>query len=236
MEQAVAIQQPTKVTGLGWAFLIVFVYVFSSIFYAIGFSVLGPEDVSFSQYVNTPSGLAYAVFIQFLVTLPVILLAASRTQSGWVKALGFERFSKKHLREAIIIFTALYGFSHLVSYVFDIKPDDFLTSIANSQNILLFLAISLCAPILEELFFRGYLFNRLRNTKLGFTGTALTTSLLFTLAHVNQYSLPQLSMIMILALVLFYLRERSGSIWLPMQVHFLQNAITSFAIIYLGFV
>ena len=236
MEQAMTMQKPTKVTGLGWAFLILFAYVFASVFYAIGYSILGPENIAFSEFVYTPTGLAYGILTPFIITLPLIIFAASRTSSGCIESLGFKRFSKKHLIESLIIFAAFYAFSNLVSHVFEIEAGDFLTSIANSQNLLLFLAISLCAPILEELFFRGYLFNRLRHTKLGFIGTAFITSLLFTLAHITQYSLPQLSLIMLLALILFWVRERTGSIWLPMLIHFLQNVITGFVIIYLGLV
>jgi len=82
--------------------------------------------------------------------------------------------------------------------------------------------IALIPAIGEELLFRGViqpLFKQLiRNT----FWAILCTSILFSAMHLQFYGfLPR----MVLAMVLGYLLEWSGSLWLPMLLHFLNNSV-----------
>ena len=90
-----------------------------------------------------------------------------------------------------------------------------------------FLAFVILAPIAEELFFRGFLFGRLRRL-LPFWAAALLTSMLFGLAHgqlnvgIDTFAL---------SLVLCFLYEGSGAIWSSIVLHMLKNGV-AFALLF----
>lgn len=76
------------------------------------------------------------------------------------------------------------------------------------------------APVTEELLFRGALFGSLR-ARIGSRAAALLSSLLFAAVH---GSLTALVPLFVLALVLCWVYERSGSLVAPVAVHMLNNA------------
>ena len=76
------------------------------------------------------------------------------------------------------------------------------------------------APVTEELLFRGALFGSLR-PRIGSRAAAVLSSLLFAAVH---GSLTALAPLFVLALVLCWVYERSGSLVAPVVVHMLFNA------------
>jgi membrane protease YdiL (CAAX protease family) len=83
------------------------------------------------------------------------------------------------------------------------------------------------APFLEELFFRGFLFNFLKNYTS--TGLALVLSAgIFAFAHVNLGSALQL---WLLGIVLGLAYEHTGSLLLPMSIHACWNFITAMSLL-----
>ncbi|HKY35536.1 MAG TPA: type II CAAX endopeptidase family protein [Polyangiaceae bacterium] len=91
---------------------------------------------------------------------------------------------------------------------------------------LMFAAVAMLVPFAEELFFRGALFTALSRSSPPFV-TVWTTSLAFTLAHLEPRNWAPLFLV---ALVLGELRRRGGSIWAGVALHAAFNAAT------LGFV
>lgn len=78
----------------------------------------------------------------------------------------------------------------------------------------------LVAPVTEELLFRGALFGSLR-ARIGSRAAALISSVLFAAVHSSVFALVPL---FVLALVLCWVYERSGSLVAPIVVHMLNNA------------
>lgn len=91
---------------------------------------------------------------------------------------------------------------------------------------LMFVAVAMLVPFAEEVFFRGALFTALSRSSPAFV-TVWTTSLAFTLAHLEPRNWAPLFLV---ALVLGELRRRGGSIWAGVALHAAFNAAT------LGFV
>jgi uncharacterized protein len=77
------------------------------------------------------------------------------------------------------------------------------------------------APIVEELFFRGFLFQGFRQ-KYGWVGGALLSSAIFGLAHLDPVALIPT---FILGLLLAYMYHRSNSVWPGIILHVLVNAM-----------
>jgi len=77
------------------------------------------------------------------------------------------------------------------------------------------------APIVEELFFRGFLFQGFRQ-RYGWVGGALLSSAIFGLAHLDPVALIPT---FILGLLLAYMYQRSNSVWPGIILHVLVNAL-----------
>ncbi len=87
--------------------------------------------------------------------------------------------------------------------------------------VLVFVALVLLAPFVEELIFRGFLFNAFRRT-FGFWIGAIVVSLLFAVAH------RQLNVgldVFVLSMFLCYLREKTASLWPSIALHALKNLV-----------
>ena len=95
--------------------------------------------------------------------------------------------------------------------------------------ILLFVAVSIIAPLGEELLFRGFLQQFLEKHWKDVTRAILVTALVFATIHMNPYWFIQ---IYILGIMLGFLSWKTGSVFPPLILHGLNNSfamIVSFA-------
>jgi membrane protease YdiL (CAAX protease family) len=90
----------------------------------------------------------------------------------------------------------------------------------------IFMAV-IVAPVAEEILFRGYFYGVVRRFG-GRLPAILISSLLFAAIHVHLPSVPGL---VILALLLCLLYERTGSLWATITMHAAFNATTILALI-----
>ncbi|MHC4927444.1 MAG: lysostaphin resistance A-like protein, partial [Planctomycetota bacterium] len=91
---------------------------------------------------------------------------------------------------------------------------------------LLFFAIIICAPLAEEIFYRGFMFEGLQATRLGPVGATIITSLLWAVVHM-QYDWYGITSIFFGGLILGAARVKTRSVLLPMLMHAVQNLIAS---------
>jgi membrane protease YdiL (CAAX protease family) len=97
---------------------------------------------------------------------------------------------------------------------------------------LLWLAVVVGAPVSEEFFFRGFLFEGLRHSKLRAPGAVLLTSLVWTVIH-QQYDMWQMMWIFTAGILLGIARVKTGSLILCILLHALMNLIATIeAVIY----
>ncbi len=103
-------------------------------------------------------------------------------------------------------------------------PDDLV--MGGPGVILSFAVVVLWAPLVEEVFFRGFVFPGLAGW-LGILGAAVASSALFALAHIDRpIFVPP---IFVTGMLLAWLYHKTGSIWSSFSAHALQNAL-AFAI------
>ncbi|SDK50785.1 hypothetical protein SAMN05216212_2502 [Microbulbifer yueqingensis] len=185
-------------------------------------------------HIQTTAALAGMYLTQFCLILPALLLASkfeSQTRRETLAISGFGLGSLWRWLSLLVVFMIAQV---LTVKSLGIEQGEFMQMLAGSRHFPLALVVVLAAPLLEELLFRGYLFSAWRQTRLGFSGTLLLTSALFTLIHWGQYHWVQLSFVFVLALLLGLARERSGSVLLPMLLHLLNNLVSAIVVIYLG--
>lgn len=95
--------------------------------------------------------------------------------------------------------------------------------------VLVLVAAALLAPFVEELFFRGFLFGVYRRRQPLWVAY-LVSSVLFTLLHLepNRMDVPQMAGlsvgILLLAMMLAWLYQRTGSLYPGMLAHAVNNA------------
>ena len=114
--------------------------------------------------------------------------------------------------------TVLLGRSVVADFMFKMYRTAYFQPI-------LWVAFVAVAPIFEETFVRGFLFEGIRRSRLGVSGAILITALLWTVIH-TQYNLYQLSTVFAGGLLLGIARYKTGSVYTGMAMHALINIIS----------
>ena len=171
-----------------------------------------------AEVVSGPITIAFIVFLAWLRKGPRVrdylaLRPASRsTTLRW-------------LLYTVLLAILLDGVSSAAGYA--VVPD-WMKGIYRSAVFvpLLLVAIVIVAPVLEELLFRGFLFEGMRHSRLGDPGTIVLASLAWACVHL-QYEWFYIGQIFALGVLLGVARVRTGSVATPMVMHSLANGMAS---------
>ena len=121
---------------------------------------------------------------------------------------------------AVILVAVAYG---LVLQAMDVEVPDSTGFLEESTGLVaagIFLVI-IVAPVVEETFFRGFVFRGLQK-RFGFWGGGLASAGLFAVFHIHPLVyIP----IFTIGLILAWVYARSGSLWTSIQLHMAYNAI-----------
>jgi uncharacterized protein len=155
-------------------------------------------------------------------------LAISFTSSSFADYLALRGTSWKNLVIGVVGLVAVLGLWEVLSRLFGHESEpgfmvDVLKSArANGALPLLIFAFCVAAPMSEEFFARGFLYEGWSKTWLRPVGAIILSSLVWTRLHL-QYDWFALGQVFSLGLWFGYLRYRSGSIWLTILLHGLNN-------------
>ncbi|WP_066959259.1 CPBP family intramembrane glutamic endopeptidase [Microbulbifer sp. Q7] len=239
---------PAPWRATGWLVVFALLHFIGVFFYIAGYGgylgaqlgaqgqVMDPAVIQaqVAAHAATPGAMAGMYLAQFALILPVLLLVSRFKHQSAGQTLAIRAFPVNQILPWLAVLAAFLATQFIVYRLFEIDAGDFMQTLAGSKHLLLALVLVIAAPLLEELVFRGYLFQAWRNTRLGFSGTLLLTSVLFTLLHWGQYNLVQLGFIFAFALILGFTREKSGSVLLPMLLHLCNNLVAAIVVLYLG--
>ena len=169
------------------------------------------------------SGLLVLVQLSFL--LPVVIIFAWRRIS-W-KSLGFGKFDWATVGIGCGLLVASYGFillhnGILVLLGVETQGEQISQLFGGLDSPVWFLAVgAILAPLVEEIFFRGFLFQGFR-ARYGWGRALLLSSLIFGIAHLDPVALfPTF----LLGCLLAYLYQRSNSIWPGVIFHTMINSL-----------
>lgn len=163
-----------------------------------------------------------------LITFSVVLLALLIVEKGYtgksyrkiIENLGFHKTPFVHIVPGIIVSIALILLYPVFGYVLK-------TEIVLHESWLPNLAgICLTGGLMEEMFFRGFLFRHLRE-KMPFKKAVLVSTLLFSAAHLLLFTymdwaiaLSSTLLAVFLSVPLAWLFERGGNtVWSPALLH-----------------
>jgi membrane protease YdiL (CAAX protease family) len=88
--------------------------------------------------------------------------------------------------------------------------------------LILFIGVGILAPISEELFFRGLIYNWCRQ-RWGIWVSALLSSAWFALGHIDSLGVAVSSFLM--GVVIAWVYERTKSLWLAIAIHIITNSV-----------
>jgi membrane protease YdiL (CAAX protease family) len=171
------------------------------------------------------------IIIELLYLVPVIIILAIR-RVPW-KSLGFRSFDKGILGMGCGLLVGAYMIiilhNLIMSHVgFITQGEAIFQFFGGLENPLAFIIVGVVlAPVIEEVFFRGFLFNGFRQ-HFGWNIAALLSALFFSLAHLQLVTLIPT---FILGYLLAYLFHNSNSLWPGIILHFLVNSF-GFCMIY----
>jgi len=166
--------------------------------------------------------LAISEVVSGLICIPLTLLCTKLRKNISVKDyIGFREPLKREWVKWLLILAAFLFLSDAVSLLLHqpIAPpfmvDTYKT--ASSLPTLLF-AIIVVGPIFEEIFFRGFLFQGIRYSRLGPIGAIGITSSFWAVIHL-QYDVYGITTLFALGLLFGIARHKTDSIHLLMVMH-----------------
>ena len=163
------------------------------------------------------------IFVQLAYLLPVLVIFAWRG-IHW-KAIGFGKFNWGTLGMGCGLLIGCYMIilvHNIILMQLGIQTQgDQITQLFELLDtpVWFFIVGAILAPLVEEIFFRGFLFQGFR-AKYGWVAGMLVSSVIFGIAHLDPASLIPT---FILGCLLSYLYQRSNSIWPGVILHTLIN-------------
>ena len=183
-----------------------------------------------------PDIISWSYLLQFMVFVPLAVLALRAPGQRWHEALDLKWVPVKIIARWSAIWLICWLTAAFLYWQLPLPVDSFLHVINVTRHPGLLVTAVLLAPVLEEIIFRAAGFRLLRHTRAGLSGTLLVTSLLFMLIHVQQYSWALLMLMFCFGVLLGLAREKTGSLLVPLILHALNNFCSALAIIWLDIV
>jgi hypothetical protein len=194
------------------------------------------------RVVDVPKGVVpiVGIVVGYLLLVAAIWYFAILKRGATWKMLGIKGFNLAAATSLVVVWFFLV---RIVSFLYVILaewvgleetqdiarqiPEAFGTGTAGF--IIAFIMVVVLAPVVEELFFRGFLYQALRQ-RWGANVAIIASGVLFSLAHFSLYLLVPIAVI---GFALAYLYERTDSLGPPIMLHALNNLI-SVVVVYYG--
>ncbi len=239
--QETSIQERPKHWGLLgtllWGVIIAAVYVVVStaaagVYVGLTQSDLTPDEFS-QAFLNAQfDGMAISLstFATTLVCgLLLIIVIKLKRNSDLKEYLGLAFPSRRDTGRWLIWFAGLLIVLDLITYFLG-KPivPEFMWRIVSSleSRWVLWIALIVAAPLIEELFFRGFLIKGLAESPIGPAGAVVLTSAAWAVIHM-QYDNYGIASIFVMGLVLGAARIKTGSTILTIFLHAVANLVAS---------
>jgi len=157
----------------------------------------------------------------------IILFARIRKGVSIAEYLGLKRITVKQVLAVLGIMAGFIVLSDGLGLLLD-RPasNEFVVNIYSTSvwPALLWISLIIFVPIYEEAFFRGFLFEGFRQSRLGAIGAVGLTSLVWAALHI-QYDFFSIATIFVLGILLGIVRIKTGSLWSTLIMHAFTNMV-----------
>jgi CAAX protease family protein len=226
-------QRPPKI----WKFwgtalwgLFIFAAMFAGQLAVIAYFVLRQGgDIA---YAINAIGAGLTISLSVIMGLPAVMIACwiaiRPSRTPFADYLGLRWTSWKNVAIGVVSLVVLIGCWDLLSRALGREiTSGFMGEVLKSARAdgalwLLVLAFCVAAPMSEELFARGFLYRGWSESFLKPAGAIVLSSLAWTVLHI-QYDWFFLGEVFSIGVLFGYLRYRTGSLWLTILLHGLNN-------------
>ena len=166
------------------------------------------------------------LLITELFFIAPVVFNLTKRKAPWT-ALGFKKFDKNNLAMGCGLLVVAYVFvmlHNVLLVIFGVttQGDQVFQLFGDLDNPIWLIGVGIVfAPLIEEVFFRGFLFGGFRQ-HFGWKKAALISSILFSIAHLQLITLIPT---FILGYLFAYLFHKSKSIWPGIILHSLVNSM-----------
>jgi membrane protease YdiL (CAAX protease family) len=169
--------------------------------------------------------------VQDLVMIGVAYFLTADLGSPTPRTFGLRPFRSSALGWVFAAFVAYLILTSIYTVLVDPPSEQLPSGLEDAdRDVLLGVATGVLligvAPFAEELFFRGFLYQAFRNS-FGILPGALLSAVIFGAIHFEFFKLVQLA---ILGVILALLFEKTKSLWPPIMLHAVNNAL-AFAVL-----
>ena len=222
---------------VGFSVIIAIAYILIQVIVVVVFAVvamMSSPKLDINQFAeNLPMNgffqtIAVCAVAPFTIGL-IILFAKIRRKITIKQYLGFHNPGWKKISKWCVVLVIFVGcFDALTFFINRPVVPEFMVSTYTTAYFrpLLWLAFVIVAPLSEEMFFRGFLFKGIENSKMGPVGAIIITSLVWAAMH-TQYDVYSMVSIFVGGLLLGFARIKSNSIYTPIAMHIIQNIIAT---------
>ncbi len=157
----------------------------------------------------------------------IILFAGIRKGVGIAEYLGLKRITAKQILAVLGIMAGFIIISDGLGLLVDRSTSNEFMVNTYSTSVwpaLLWVSLIIFAPIFEEAFFRGFLFEGFRQSRLGPVGAVGLTALAWAALHI-QYGIYDIAVIFLLGILFGVVRIKTGSLWSTIIMHAFTNMV-----------
>jgi uncharacterized protein len=226
---------------IGFGFILLFAWIVADLFVAVAatiYQMIYVPQTNIQAYAQSlyTNGfilsliLLLRVPITFLLVVLFVFLKKGATIKDYL-ALNFVsvRVLLVWLGFAILLCPILDGLTTLLDR--PVVPE-FWAKVYTSAGFLplLLFGIVFLAPVVEETFFRGFMFRGIEQSRLGPIGAILITTTIWTFIHI-QYDWFEMLLVFTIGIFLGVARARTNSIYVTIAIHSLINLIAAIEMI-----
>ena len=216
--------------ALSFAPPVLFGFIVSVVLAINGLNIYETEDPQIEVMI-----MLWALILSPALLFPLLIYVVGCNSAG--ELLSYLKFKKVKLIYLffVIIFTVFLEFSFDAFFFFTNIPSDAFTlevlKFINSYEKTILVAVAICivGPLMEELIFRGWLFQRLIATKLGPFGAVGISSILFTLFHFQYQQIFPVIVLLIYSIILGTIRLKTANVNYTIIAHMTSNSYVLFA-------
>jgi membrane protease YdiL (CAAX protease family) len=209
-------------------FKVIFFYIFILILITYAYEIISLASISKKIIQINFNFIAFLTGYLLIIGFIYYLLR----QYGYTfRMIGLKYKNRwKDLFSGVAIYSGFYPVFFLISYLnqffYKNQPieNDVFRLISSNGSLpslcLLIIIICIIGPIIEEIFFRGFILRGLKRYMQA-KYAVIFSSLIFAVLHLKIYIILPIA---VLGLLLGYLRERTSSLTLPIIIHITHNS------------
>lgn len=180
------------------------------------------EDVPIISILTSSNFLLVATLLWQVVSTLFLLRFLQVKGFDLVEYFRLKQLQGKDYLVLIVTFVLVAVVVELVTHWLSLPPNQMMEGlIRGGHPALVIVVLAIFAPVFEELFFRGFLYNELVRKYSPAVAIAVP-AVFFALVHL-QYGWVEISLVAFIALVLGYLRYKYDNLNIVIGVHFLNN-------------